>query len=285
MDWMSLPRDSAALLELLRHIWPLCLAALAAGLVDSIGGGGGLITVPTLLNIGVPSQVLLGTNKCLSTLGSLPAVYRYGRAGLLPRLRLSHYALLTVVSALAAALGAFISQQAFLLSQLPFLVPLLLLFVMLFMLKRWFWDERREHRRHLSGALDRNQSEQRLTQQLQKPFRLFTLWAIAAYDGLFGPGTGTFFLNLFESMGLPTISANAITKIFNLASNLGALLWFASQGRWLPLVGIIAAGFYLTGNYLGAGLVLKRGQALVRTIVLLATSGLLLRHLVRLMYE
>ncbi len=104
---------------------------------------------------------------------------------------------------------------------------------------------------------------------------------IATYDGLLGPGTGTFFLSAFERLGLRTITANAMTKIFNLASNVGALLWFASQGRLIWTLGLPAAGFYLCGSYLGSGLVLRRGQKLVRLVVLLSSSALLIKQIIQ----
>lgn len=262
--------------------WPLFLAAALAGFVDSIGGGGGLITLPTLLGLGVPVPLLLGTNKCLSTFGSLPAVVRYARAGLLPKLHGGVWVLLFAAAAGTAALGARASQHPWVLDHLPVLVPCLLFLVMGFMLKRWFWDEPRQRKRN--SNLDPRQrhdfdSEERIQKHLFHPLPLTTTLLIAAYDGLLGPGTGTFFLNAFERLGLGTITANAMTKIFNLASNVGALLWFASQGRLIWTLGLGAACFYLCGSYLGSGLVLRRGQKLVRLVVLSTTSVLLIKLL------
>lgn len=257
-------------------IWPLFVAALAAGLVDSIGGGGGLITVPTLLNIGVPAPLLLGTNKSLSTMGSLPALYRYARAGLLPRLPLRFWLFLALSCAVFAAAGAFLSQQAAFLAQIGLLIPLLLGAVMIFMLKRWFWDERRKKAVSTLGPED---VEQRPEDKLMHPKPVLGIFSIAAYDGLFGPGTGTFFLSWMEGFGVRTITANAMTKVFNFSSNVGALICFALQGRVVWQLGLSAAAFYLVGNYLGAGLVLRKGQTLVRSVVLVATTLLILRSL------
>jgi uncharacterized membrane protein YfcA len=281
-DWLAL--ESLSFVESLNflavHAWPLFVAAAIAGLVDSIGGGGGLITIPTFLNLGVPLPLLLGSNKCVATLGSLPAVLRYRRAKLLPDLPRARWVRLFLAAALCAAGGAWLSQQKLVLDNLHFMVPILLFIVMGFMLKRWYWDERRMKRIATLGPEDIDAAYP-IDLALKRPMARSGIAGIALYDGLFGPGTGTFFLTLFESLGLKTISANAITKIFNLASNTGAIIWFGLHGKVIWPLGLSGAVFYLCGNYIGAGLVLRRGQGLVRAVVLLATSGLLIKHLLR----
>ncbi len=281
-DWLALESLSFldSLVFLANHAWPLFIAAAIAGLVDSIGGGGGLITIPTFLNLSVPAPLLLGCNKCVSTLGSLPAVLRYRRARLLPELPRAHWIRLFLGAALCATVGAWLSQQKAILDNLHFMVPILLFIVMGFMLKRWFWDERRLKRTATLGAADIDPVHP-IEVALRRPMARTGIAGIAFYDGIFGPGTGTFFLSLFESLGLKTISANAITKIFNLASNTGAIVWFGLHGKVIWPLGLSGAVFYLCGNCIGAGLVLRRGQGLVRIVVLLATSGLLIKHLLR----
>ncbi|HYX37614.1 MAG TPA: TSUP family transporter [Oligoflexus sp.] len=281
-DWLALNSLSFldSLVFLATHAWPLFIAAGIAGLVDSIGGGGGLITMPTLLNLGVPAPLLLGSNKCVSTIGSLPAVLRYRRAKLLPQLPWAHWIRLFIGAALCATLGAWLSQQKVILDNLHFMVPILLFAVMGFMLKRWFWDERQRQCAANLGPADID-AVHPIEVALKRTWARIGIAGIAFYDGIFGPGTGTFFLSLFEVLGLKTISANAITKIFNLASNVGAIAWFGFNGKVLWPLGFAGAFFYLCGNYIGAGLVLRRGQGLVRIVVLLATSGLLIKHLLR----
>ena len=278
-DWLALSTLSGweALNFLVHNAWPLFLAASIAGLVDSMGGGGGLITIPAFLTLNVPAPLLLGCNKCVSTIGSLPAVLRYRRARLLPALPRRSWVLLFLGAAICSMLGAWISQQAVILDHLHVLVPILLLAVMGFMLKRWFWDERRLKRSTSLSPRDID-APQPIVKALRRPGARAGIAGIACYDGVFGPGTGTFFLSLFESLGLKTISANAITKIFNLASNCGALFWFGLHGKVIWPLGVAGASFYLLGNYVGAGLVLRRGQNLVRSVVLVATTALLLKH-------
>lgn len=263
----------------LAAIGPLFFAAFAAGLVDSIGGGGGLITVPTLLNIGIPAPLLLGTNKSMSTLGSLPAVYRYARAGLLPRLPGRFWLLLIGLCILFSIGGAILSAQALFLEQIGLLIPLLLVGVMVFMLKRWFWDEKNKKKKKRDANLGPEDMDPNPERKLIHPKPIAGIVGIAAYDGMFGPGTGTFFLSWLEGFGVRTITANAMTKVFNLSSNIGALIYFALHGRVAWPIGFSAAGFYLVGNYIGAGLVLRKGQGLVRIVVLTATSLLILRSL------
>ncbi len=281
VNWQSFDLQTNAQIfdGLSAEAWPLFLAAAIAGLVDSIGGGGGLITVPALLNIGIPVHLILGTNKCLATIGSLPAVVRYARAGLLPQLHGGVWVFLFITAAAVAAIGARCSQNPWVLENLPILIPCLLFFVIAFMIKRWFLDEAKQ-RRLLPKNMHDFDSEAKIQQRLFHPLALGGLLSIAAYDGILGPGTGTFFLSLFERLGLRTITANAMTKIFNLASNIGALIWFGSQGRLIWSLGIATAAFYLCGSYLGSGLVLKRGQKLVRIVVIVTSSGLLLKQLV-----
>lgn len=251
---------------------PLFLAAFLAGLIDAIGGGGGLITIPTLLNLGIPPALLLGTNKTIACLGSLPALIRYRRAGLWPPLSVRLSLVLFCLAFSAAFLGAWLSSLAFILDRLRLLIPVLLLVVLLVMIRKWFFV--RAERKALLASED-----QGLSLALNRPSRLLALAGISAYDGLFGPGTGTFFLSYLESLGLKTMSANALTKGFNFASNLGALSFFAWQGKVIWLLGLAGASAYLLGNYLGSSLVLRRGQSLVRAFVILATLALLIKYL------
>ena len=273
--------ESLTSASFLNNVWPLMLAALAAGVVDSMGGGGGLITVPTLLNLGVPPIFLLGTNKTISAGGSLPALLRYRRANLLPKLGMRVWLLLIVLCFSMAAVGASLSQHKAFLDRISTIVPILLVLVMSFMIKRWFWDEKKGKAiAHLSPQNDID-TPQLLIGKLKSLGTPLGLAGISLYDGLLGPGTGAFFMNLLEQHGIKTLTANAITKVFNLSSNLGALTFFVMEGRTLWPLGLSGAVSYAIGNYLGAGFVLKRGQGLVRTVVLVVTTTLLLRYVYR----
>ncbi|RYZ58283.1 MAG: hypothetical protein EOP07_07470 [Proteobacteria bacterium] len=256
------------------HAWPLMLAAFAAGTVDSMGGGGGLITVPALLNMGVPPLFLLGTNKTISAFGSLPALLRYRKARLLPNLGWKIWAFLGLSCAAFSAVGAFVSQYEAFLDRISLIVPLMLVFVMGFMVKKWFFDA------HPATELAMD-SPKALMTKIAGPGSFLSIGGISFYDGLLGPGTGAFFMNFLEHHGVRTLTANAATKVFNLSSNVGALIFFVAMGKNLWLFGLSGAFCYALGNYLGAGFVIKRGQNLVRAVVLIVVSILLLRYLYR----
>lgn len=270
MDALSFEPIASFLLQ----AWPLVIAAFAAGIVDSMGGGGGLITVPALLNIGVPPLFLLGTNKTISACGSLPALLRYRKAKLLPNLGWKIWAFLAISCAAFSAVGAYVSQYQAFLDRISLIVPLMLVLVMAFMIKNWFFDRKPES----NLAVD---SPRVLMTKIAGPGSYLSIGGISFYDGLLGPGTGAFFMNFLEHHGVRTLTANATTKVFNLSSNVGALIFFIASGKNLWFLGLAGAFSYALGNYLGAGFVIRRGQNLVRAVVLIVVSILLLRYLYR----
>jgi uncharacterized membrane protein YfcA len=233
-------------------LW-LSLAALVAGAVDAIGGGGGLVTVPALLAAGLPPALALGTNKGQSVFGSGAALLRFARAGLVD----GRVARVTFPAGLAGSLGG---------SALVLLVPpaalrpvvLGLLVVVAIVLAFRPATPARSARapRHLGVAVA-------------------IAAAIGAYDGFFGPGTGTFlifaFAWFFEARHQ---EASADAKVVNFASNLAALALFASRGAvvW-PLALPMAAGQF-AGGLLGAHLAVRGGDRVVRLVVLVVVVAL-----------
>lgn len=238
---------------------PLTLALLAAagfagGLIDAIAGGGGLITVPALLAAGLPPQMALGTNKMQSCCGTLLAVVHYGRAGLL---RSSGIPAAAVCSLAAGALGAWavsVSPPELLRRIIPWL---------------------------LAGVAVYTALNRRFGQETRNAVLSPLVFAVPAglllgfYDGFFGPGTGSFWtLGLVALMGLDLRHATGFTKTVNLASNLGALVLFTSQGLVnVSVAGVMIAG-QLAGARLGAGLVLSKGAALIRPVFLCVVLAL-----------
>lgn len=247
---------------MLEH-WPLLTSLFLAGVVDSIGGGGGLISVPALITAQVPLPLLLGTNKSLAAPGAAVSLFRYARAGLLPVISRPSLFFFILLGALGGFSGAVIAQLPWVVRNLRFLIPILLVFVIAYLTKRWFFNRGcRPLESHLLHS-----HESRLAS-----------FGIATYDGVFGPGTGSFFLSYFERAGLPTLSASAFTKVLNLSSNLGALLFFTWKGAVLWPVGFSGAGVMILGNYVGSGLALKKGQSLVRATVLIMSSLMLFKY-------
>lgn len=239
------------------------IAAFFAGLVDAMGGGGGLFTTPALLLSGVPLPLVLGTNKVIGTFGSLAAIFRFRRARLLSGHKTRNQWLRkTAIIVIAASGGAYVSTYKGITDHLNDILPPILLFILLILIKKWFFPSR-SLKESTPDALNFKVTPSKGS---YAPISL-----IGFYDGLFGPGTGIFFLSYLERLGYPTQIANAIAKIFNLASNVGALVFFAIFQKVDWRLGLLGAGCYLVGNFIGAGFVLKSGHKLIRVTVVIVT--------------
>ncbi len=224
-------------------------AVFLAGLVDSIAGGGGVLSLPAYMAAGLPPHFALGNNKFSSCFGTLFATLRYQRHGMID-------VRVALLSALFALAGSHLGTRAVLLLHPGFLrwllvvmVPLVAVFILA---NRGLGRENHSH--------------------LQAPRKKFTLAALAAlligfYDGFFGPGTGTFLI-LFYTLVLKYdfVTANANTKVVNLASNIAALVTFVAHGRVLFALGFPAALAGIAGNLLGAKLVIRRGGSVIRPV-------------------
>ena len=232
----------------------LFLAGFAGGFIDSIAGGGGLITVPALLAAGLPPQVALGTNKLQSTFGTTLAVWRYARAGLLH----TPWLWLAVVAAFFASMGGAWAVSVLDTGLLKQLIPWLLAAVALYtMLNRKFG---------LKAGAERVPAA---------AFALLAGGALGFYDGFFGPGTGSFWtVALVTLLGLELRVATGYTKAANLASNIGGLVVFLLHGS----VHFVAGGAMIAGQLLGArlgsGLVIRKGAEFIRPVFLTVVAVL-----------
>jgi uncharacterized membrane protein YfcA len=225
----------------------LTAAAFLAGLLDAIGGGGGLITLPALLAAGLPPHQALATNKGQSVFGSSTALVRYARAGLVrtDRARVTFPA--GFIGSLAGAALVMLVSSAVL---RPLAVALLVaaaLFVAL---------HRARTRTVESGRVGGH------------ALALAIALVIGAYDGFFGPGTGTFLIVAFAAwLGDDWTHATADAKVVNFASNLAAVTLFSLRGVVLWQVALPMAAAQAVGAALGAQLTVRRGDALVRVVV------------------
>ena len=232
----------------------LAFAALCAGFIDAIAGGGGLITLPSLLAAGLPAHLAIGTNKGQSVFGSFAALSRYTRAGLVDgkRARLT-FPLAIVGSLLGAQLVLLLAPET-----LQPLVLALLIAVAVF-LTVYRRKETPTARPHLHAFL------------IAGALAL----GIGAYDGFFGPGTGTFLIAGFVGLlGLTLPQATADAKVVNFASNLAALATFTLHGTVLWKIALPMAGAQFLGGYLGAHVAVKGGAKVIRPVVLLVVLGL-----------
>lgn len=234
----------------------LSLSALCAGTVDAIAGGGGLITLPALLAAGLPPHEALGTNKGQSVSGSSAALVAFWRAGRVDRKQALFAFPLGFLGSLAgAAVVTAIDKDAL----KPIVIAMLIGAAALLVIKKPVRDEDRGTRPVVAGTL---------------------ALAIGAYDGFFGPGTGTFLIVGFVALcGRSLVHASADAKVVNFASNLAAVLVFTRDGYVMWELALPMAFGQLCGGILGAHLAMRGGERIVR-IAVLAVSGALIVKLV-----
>lgn len=222
----------------------LFVAALSAGFIDAIAGGGGLITVPALLWAGLDPQAALATNKAQSVFGTAAAVVHYARSGLVKARELR---LAVPVTFFAAAAGTWLVTRTGN-ELLAKIVPWLLLGVACYFLlcprpgkARYHWNA--------------------------TAFALVAGAALGFYDGFFGPGTGAFWtLACVTLRGMILTNAVACTKVVNLTSNLASLLVFIFSGSIRYDVALVMIAGQLIGGRLGAGMAVRHGAPLIRVI-------------------
>lgn len=237
-------------------------AAFFAGLIDAVAGGGGLITVPVLLSIGLPPQVALGTNKLQASFGSGSAMLHFVQSG---NVKLSECISGIAWTAIGAA-GGVIAIQRLDAGFLRQLVPWLLVTIAAYTL--------------FTPKLGSEDIRARLSTKIFYP--LFGL-AIGFYDGFFGPGTGSFWAMAFVLLlGCSLVRATAHTKVMNFTSNIVALAFFMAAGQVLFFEGILMGIAQFTGAKIGANLVTAKGTRFIRpvfiAVVLLITAKLLYQN-------
>jgi uncharacterized membrane protein YfcA len=230
----------------------LILAAFCAGFVDSIAGGGGLITVPALLLAGASPVEALATNKLQGTFGSATAMLTYARAG---HVRPLDQLGMAAVSAIAGAGGALVAHLIPA-EVLRLAMPVILVAVALFFALK-------------PGLSDDN----RAARMRPAVFTFTAVPLIAAYDGFFGPGTGSFFMMGFVLLaGYGVLKATAHTKMLNFASNLGSLLVFVFSGATWWVMGFAMAAAQIGGAALGARLAVRIGARLIKPLLVVVSS-------------
>lgn len=225
----------------------LILAAFFAGFIDAIAGGGGLITLPALILAGLPPVVALGTNKLQSIFGSASATFAYAAKGHVDiRAQMIPFA----ISALGSALGAYVATKissAALRDLLPFLMIAIALY---FLFKPNISDQ--------DGIA-------RVTPLV---FTALFIPAIGFYDGIFGPGTGSFFMLGFVSLsGYGLLKATAHTKWLNFASNFGAFFIFATFGMIEWKIGLFMGVAQFFGARTGAFYAMKNGAKVIKPLL------------------
>lgn len=226
-----------------------------AGVIDSIAGGGGLLTVPAYLLAGLPPTLTLGTNKCVSTIGTLVSTGKYIWHGrIIWPVAIVGIPCTLLGSMLGAHLVALLDQevvQQVILVALPIAAILVLL------------PRPKEHR------------EAPITWRTPRLWIAMPLIGLAMgfYDGIFGPGTGSLLILAFYGIGKLSLLHSAATgRLFNLVSNLGALVAFLLHGQvWLALALPLAVAS-IAGHYCGSHLAITRGPRIVRPMLAVACT-------------
>ena len=241
------------------HLPVLFCTGLVAGFVDSIAGGGGLITLPVLLSLGLEPKEALGTNKLQASFGSGSAAWHYARA---KAVDLKDSLRGFLFSFIGAALGSFAVQQLPR-SVLERAIPLLLIAVAVYTLLK-----------PQLGAADQHPRMRRSS------FDLIFGLSIGFYDGFLGPGTGTFWTVAFMlGLGFNMLRATAYTKVMNFGSNLSSLAFFLLTGHVHFVQGFSMGAGQLLGARFGAVMVISRGTKFIRPIFILVVIAITLKVL------
>lgn len=238
----------------------VCPMVFLAGLIDAIGGGGGLISLPAYLLAGLPPHYAVATNKLSSPGGTALATLRFLKNGLI-NLKLAVPAVIAAIigSSIGSRISLMVSEKT--ISITLFIVLPVSAFLVL--------------NRHLFH--DNPEKELVLTPRLYLTATLSAL-VVGVYDGFYGPGTGTFLIIAFTVFAkLDIKTANAQAKIINLTTNVTALAVFLTRGKVIIPLGLAAMACNMLGGYIGSGMVLKNGSRIVKPCIILVLILLLIK--------
>ncbi len=238
----------------------LGFVGLLAGFVDAIAGGGGLIALPVLLSVGIPPVTAFGTNKLQSVVGTAIAAFTYWRKGFVSLQLLAIAIPLTFIGSFLGALAVKSIDT----TVLQYAVPVALIAVALYFA--------------FAPKLTDEDSHARLSTVIFVPVMGF---AIGFYDGILGPGTGSFLtLGFVTLFGLGVTRAAGHTKVLNLTSNIGALALFIPSGNVVLPVAVAMIVGQIVGGYLGALTGIRFGAKLIRPLVVVVSIALAVKLLV-----
>lgn len=251
MEWLG---NDITLLVL----FALMLAAFAAGLIDSVAGGGGLILVPSFILAGLPPQVALAQEKIVSTIGTIAAIRNFVK---------NKCVIWTAVATgiPAGLIGAYIGAEAILYFDTDTIGKIILGMLPIGI---------------IFSFIPKKQRDGDNKTQVSRGVILFgvptAVFIIGFYDGFFGPGTGSFLIiALHYLLKFDLLAASATSKLFNFASNIGALIAFMLAGNVMYLLAIPLVIMNLLGNHLGSSSAMKYGPKLIQRTISLSLSLLM----------
>lgn len=228
----------------------VAVGVFLASFMDAIAGGGGIISVPTYLLAGVPMHMALGTNKVSSGIGTAVSTTRFIKNGYIDwKLGIPSVALALVGSFVGTSIQLMIDEV-----YLQYLLLIVLPVVAFVVLRQRQFPEER-------GEIDRRK---------QCAIVWLASFVVGAYDGFYGPGTGTFLLLIYCNLAKMDVrTAGGNVKLVNLSSNIGAFVTSLRSGQVFLVLGLIGAVTSIAGHYVGSGLAIKNGSKIVRPTVVI----------------
>lgn len=238
----------------------VCPLVFLAGLMDSIAGGGGLISLPAYIIAGLPPHYAIGTNKLSSAIGTAVSTARYCRNKYIDWGVAIPSIILALIGSTIGANIALLVDEKIMKYMLIIILPLVAIYVL------------------RGRTMKADKQEKEISRKRVYQIVCVASFIIGAYDGFYGPGTGSFLILIytgFAKMNIKIAAGN--TKLVNLASNVAALVTFLISGKIIFLLGITAAIFSIAGHYIGAGLVIKNGIKVIRPIILVVLALLFIK--------
>jgi uncharacterized protein len=246
---------------MINEILILCIAAFAAGFIDSIVGGGGLVQTPAILVTlpQYPVATLLGTTKIPSLIGTSSAAFQYAK-----KVKLN--ARLLIIMSSIALLAAYGGSKTVLFVSNAFMKPVI--FIVLILVAFYTYKKK-----------DFGKANTKIIPQKKELlYGCFFALLIGFYDGFIGPGAGSFLVIFFISiLGFDFLKASAHAKFVNLATNTGSILFFAGSGHILYQYALPMAACNFIGAFFGARLAILKGNTFIRIFFLIVVIGTILR--------
>ncbi|MFN3411825.1 MAG: sulfite exporter TauE/SafE family protein [Exilispira sp.] len=264
-----------------------------AGVVDSIAGGGGILTIPAYLFLGLPGHNVLGTNKFSSSIGTLFATFRFAKSNKIDWT-------IAIFSVIFALIGSTIGSRLVLLIPVNFIKILLLILIPIITIlilispkiklrknradlvdnpsdkTEYYFEKKFEEKIETKNNINIEVNVKKEKNKIKQKYIFYLIACFASliigmYDGFFGPGTGTFFILVYTYfLGMDMTIASGNAKVVNLSSNIAALVTFLIYKKVLLPLGIICAFFSVSGNLVGSTMAIKKGSKVIRPAFILA---------------
>lgn len=229
----------------------ICPLAFLAGFVDAIAGGGGLISLPAYMIAGLPAHTAIGTNKLSAGMGTAVATWRFWRKGYIPKKETIAGIILALAGSWTGAKIALMIDEGIFRMIMLIILPVTAIYVM------------------FNKSMEKVKPEETFSFHKTVLFVAMVAFVIGIYDGIYGPGTGTFLMILLTGVArLPLQKAAGVTKAINLTTNVTALTVYLLNGKVILALGLTAGLFSILGNYMGAQCFTKSGVKLVKPIMI-----------------